>query len=330
MASQYPYRAQSSMLNSGSPPPSYSSTWSPINSSPFRGPGHSPPPYTPHPVAPGPSYPQSPVPSPPPMSGSLQRREPMTASRGLAICLAIMLLETVLIMYRSDTLAKFINLESTAFRASMEKSALVAEREKSEQERERMRRDRRLWEKVPEDYIPQGAYWDPVWPAYNCRAYGKREYWGMLRNVPEGWSSIDACMNMPVEIKGVTIRRPYRCAFVGESPHIHGYWMVDWDESGCKPWHRGFHNTVSSGLLTSTSYGHAYILQGCTSYRSNTTRIEAQVVGIINRKEQDWRVMCETTPLVWSNINYTSPTHCEARAWGKKVAMWDVPDEHCL
>ena len=74
----------------------------------------------------------------------------MTVSRGLAICLAIMLLQTVLVICRSDALAMFINLESAALRAT-ERSALAVEREK-------MRRDRELWEKAREDRVPQGAF----------------------------------------------------------------------------------------------------------------------------------------------------------------------------
>jgi len=236
----------------------------------------------------------------------------MSINRAPAIFIAIISLLSVLIICNSDTLSSFINLERAASRASKEKFALMAERGESERQREKMRREREFWAKVPEDRVPQGAFWEVVWPAWDCRAYGKREYWGMLQNIPEGWNAVDACMNMPVDIKDVTIRRPYRCKFVDGSPHIHGYWMVDWDQADCKPWYRDFHDA------------------GCTSYRSGARRIEAQIVGIIGRKEQDWRLMCESTPLVWNNINYTSPTHCEERRWGRKVAMWDVPDESCL
>ena len=55
------------------------------------------------------------------------------------------------------------------------------------------------------------------------------------------------------------------------------------------------------------------MLQGCTSYRSGARRIEAQIVGIKNRKEQDWWLMCGSTAMIWNRINYTSPTHCEER-----------------
>jgi len=278
MASRYP--TQSSKLNSGQQPQSYGAPRS--NTAP--------------------SYVYVPPNSP-------KRR---VIGRGLAVFLAILLLQTVLTFYTSDTLAKFIELKSAAFRASRERNALVAERQKSEQERERMSREREIWEKVPGDRVPYGAFWEVVWPAWDCLAYGKREYWGMLRNIPQGWSAIDACMYMPVEIKGVKIRRPYRCKFVDGSPHIHGYWIVDWDQSDCKPSYRNFHDA------------------GCTSYRSGTRRIEAQIIDIIKRKEQDWWLMCGSTPMVWNEINYTSPTHCEERRFGRKVAMWDVPDESCL
>jgi len=79
-------------------------------------------------------------------------------------------------------------------------------------------------------------------------------------------------------------------------------------------------------------------------------RIEAQVVGIPNRKEQDWRLLCESTPMTWDHVTYNSPTHCDERVsdvwrwfwsavaqlhlpafWehGRKVAMWDIPDGDC-
>jgi len=221
------------------------------------------------------------------------------------------LFQVVLVAYRSNSLTKFVSLEFAARRAARDGSALLAERERSEQERAKMRHDREVWWEVPDDRVPLGAYWEDIWPAYDCRAYGKREYWGVLLGVPEGWSAMDACMNTPAEVKGVTIRRPDRCAFVIGSPAIHGYWMVDWDQVGCRPWHKDIRDT------------------GCTNRRSGLTRIEAKVEGIINRKEQDWQVMCESTPFTWDGVNYTSPVHCEERSFGTKVAMWDVPAESC-
>jgi len=239
-------------------------------------------------------------------------------SRGLAISLVIMLLQTVLIVCHSDALAMFIDLESAALRASMaksalveEKSALVAEREELGRERERMKQDRELWEQAREDRVPQGAFWDAISPALDCRAYGKREYFATLRNIPEGWSATDACMNTPAKVKGVAIRRPYRCAPVDGSSHVRGYWMVDWDEPGCQPWYHGCRDV------------------GCTSYKSGKRRIEGELHGINNKEIQDWWLLCNSTPLTWDLVTYTSPTHCEERN-GIKFAMWDIPDDGCL
>ena len=252
------HRNQSSKLRSGQPPPSYDATiFTSNNGTPPNRPGYDHVPHIPPSVAPGPIRPSGYVFHP---TGRPLQKRTQIVTRGLALCLATILFQVVLIIYRSDSLAQFANLESAALRASMEKSALVSEREKSERERDKMRRDRELWEKVLEDRVPQDAFWEVVWPAWDCRAYGKREYWGMLQNIPEGWSAIDACMNMPVEIKGVTIRRPYRCAFVDGSPHIHGYWMVDWDQPDCKPDLKNFHDAVSLSFpFTHTPWSRSHV-----------------------------------------------------------------------
>jgi len=340
-------QSTSSNGSSDSPPPPYSPLFGV-----FAAPGPSPtrPPGLSSVRPPGPSPVRPPVLIPHPTGGTVQRRTTTVISRGITICLAIILFQSVLIICRSDVLARYIDLDAAAHRASREKSALMVEREKSERERikweqeretlkrerarselereelqrkmnefklerneleqervkleregvkleqerqrwererqtwewerggwevdkgkwelerekweqemgewesereklelekEKLRLEREWWERAREDRVPQGAFWQVVWPAWDCRAYGKREYWGELQNIPEGWTAMDACTNMPVEIKGVTVRRPDRCAFVEGSPHIHGYWMVDWDQPDCKPWYRDFHDAVS-------------------------------------------------------------------------------------
>ena len=133
-------------------------------------------------------------------------------------------------------------------RSTFEKEKHLLENERKSLEREEfsLKEERERWEKArDEQTIPQGAFWEVVWPAWDCRAYGQREYWGILRNIPAGRSEIDACMNMPVEIRGVTIRRPYRCQHIQGS--IRGFWMVDWDQPDCKPWHQDFVDRVSLG-----------------------------------------------------------------------------------
>jgi len=352
------HRTQSSNLKSGQVPQSYGSF--PPNHDTPNGSSDALPDASP-PAAPGLDHDGPP--------GSVLRRTRKVFQKrttiGLVICLAIIILQSVLTVW---TLARYINLDSAAHRALKEKSALVVERKKSERERqmwewerggwevdkgkweqergkweqergewewekgewerekgewesereklelekEKLRLERERWERVREDRVPQGAFWEVVSPAVACSAYGKREYWGMLQNVPEGWTAMDACTNMPVEIVDVTIRRPDRCASVEGSPHIHGYWMVDWDQPDCKPWYKDFHDAVSPPPL-SVLYGYAHTSQGCTSYASGQRRIEAHLVGIIDSKEQDWWLMCSTTPLTWNQTTYMSPTHCESR-----------------
>ena len=144
-------------------------------------------------------------------------------------------------------------LEMEGERDALESAIRRSEQERSrlEREKEELREEREKWEKAREDRVPQGAFWDVVWPAWDCRAYGTREYWGILQNIPEDWTDLDACMNMPVEIEGVTLRRPYRCAHVEDSPYIHGYWMVEWGQPDCQPWHRNFHDKVRGTTMNS-------------------------------------------------------------------------------
>jgi len=150
-------------------------------------------------------------------------------------------------------------LESAIRRSELERSRFEQERELMEderqlleQEKQELRSERERWEKAREDRVPQGAFWDALWESVECLAYGKREYWGILQNIPGDWTAMDACMNTPAEIKGVPVRRPDRCGYVEGSPHIHGYWMVDWDQADCKPWYRDFHDKVRSITMDST------------------------------------------------------------------------------
>jgi len=117
-----------------------------------------------------------------------------------------------------------------------------------EHEKEEWREERERWEKAQKVYVPQGAFWAAgPWPAWDCRSYGKREYWAELYNIPDDWTDLDACMNMPTTIKGVSLKRPDRCGYVADSSHIHGFWMVDWNQVDCKPRHDEVTDMVRSG-----------------------------------------------------------------------------------
>ena len=139
-------------------------------------------------------------------------------------------------------------LENERHLLEQEKQLLEDERHLLEREEEGLRKEREKWEKAREDRVPQGAFWTAgPWPAWDCRAYGKREYWAELQSIPEDWTDLDACMNMPTTIKDVSLRRPDRCGYVEGSPNIHAFWMVDWDQVDCKPWHDEITDKVSSG-----------------------------------------------------------------------------------
>jgi hypothetical protein len=138
--------------------------------------------------------------------------------------------------------------EQERLRIEREKQLLEDERHLLEREKEELKEERERWEKAREDRVPQGAFWAAgPWPAWDCRAYGKREFWAELQNIPEDWTDLDACMNMPTTIGDVSLRRPDRCGYVQGSPHIHGFWMVDWDQVDCQPWHAPPTDTVSFG-----------------------------------------------------------------------------------
>ena len=53
--------------------------------------------------------------------------------------------------------------------------------------------------------------------------------------------------------------------------------------------------------------------QGCTNKGSGIRHIEAWVVGINEKGGQDWRLLCESTPMTWDHITYETPTHCDPR-----------------
>jgi hypothetical protein len=230
------------------------------------------------------------------------------------------------------------------------RQSLAQEKEELREEGKRLREERKKWEKAREDRVPQGAFWGVIRPAEDCRAYGTREYRATLQNIPEDWTNLDACMNMPVEIKGVSIRRPLQCEHLDFS-HIQAVWMVDWDQPDCKPWHNEITDTVSVSPLYPTPLTNANF-KGCTNPGSGTRRLEAQIMGINEKPTQDWRLLCETTPMTWNHITYNSPTHCEAGVstvftrilryhpnmltghrlfqwFGKKFAVWEIADENC-
>ena len=65
-----------------------------------------------------------------------------------------------------------------------EQHSLESECHLLEHEEEVLREERARWEKAL-NRVPRGTFWDSVWPALDCRAYRKHEYWGKHQNIPD-------------------------------------------------------------------------------------------------------------------------------------------------
>ena len=137
---------------------------------------------------------------------------------------------------------------------------------------------------MAEDDVPPYAHLSPVRHAREYRAYGERECVGILRDVLEGCSAMDAWMNTPVsiqfsELQAVEIKQPYRCAFVRGPSDFRGYRIVDKRQDECKPMLEDIHHTVSqitSSIRTFWPCSHV------SNSGPGLTRMKAQVVDIID------------------------------------------------
>ena len=168
-----------------------------------------------------------------------------------AFVFLIIVVQFVAFIFFYDLPTKLDVYGKATARMHEQRDAMRSERIALRGESDRLEKERLKWEKAREDRVPQGAFWEtPPQPAPDCLSYGKREYSGALQNIPEDWTDLDACMNMPAKIKDVSVRRPDRCGYVANSPHIRGFWTVDWDQPDCKPWHQDFTDKVSLGQQT--------------------------------------------------------------------------------
>jgi len=184
---------------------------------------------------------------------------------------------------------------------------IAKERESRNAEREEWERERRQHE---DDKAPPGAFWEERVKSASCHSYGRREYSAKLSNIPAGWTPMRACLATPVDFYGVMVRRPDRCEYTGVlGRDVIGHWLIDFGEAECKPWHSDWQDT------------------GCTNEGSGMRRMEAWVRDL--RGEDDWEVMCATTPATIGHVHYGRPTHCSSRPIGRMVAMWDLEDPTC-
>ena len=128
------------------------------------------------------------------------------------------------------------------------------EREAFDREKEEWARQRWEEEKHRKDveWRRRGAFWSEPWAAaWQCSGYGTRAYAAHLWDLPGDVNWHEACMDMPIKIKGQWMDRPAKCqkdvsvfCFVRcdqeltewQKYHIWGTWYVNFGEPQCVPY----------------------------------------------------------------------------------------------
>ncbi|KAI0747306.1 hypothetical protein BC629DRAFT_1599492 [Irpex lacteus] len=170
------------------------------------------------------------------------------------------------------------------------------ELEKARHEAEDQRWEKERWERMR-------LYWGPLWRNDHCHAYATREYTARLWNIAPGADGLAACKQMSMTINRRSIF-PSECEDRSRDG-IHGRWLVDYDETACRP----YWNTLQD--------------KGCVGEGAGLHRFEARLENI--QSGDDWQRMCDTAPNIVNGIKFDSPTSCENRGWWSgMVGIWDT------
>ncbi|TBU58422.1 hypothetical protein BD310DRAFT_927276 [Dichomitus squalens] len=151
----------------------------------------------------------------------------------------------------------------------------------------------------------RGAHWSEPWGSGGCVAYGTRAYNADLLDLPKDVNWLEACSDMPIKFHGQWVDQPYKCENKGKKTWA--TWHIDFSEPQC------------------VTYWDTLKDMGCSPGQSGMKRLEARLMNL--RYEEDWDVMCSTTPANISGFYFHHPTACEDR--DGRVGMWDVPDAGC-
>ncbi|KAH7906589.1 hypothetical protein BJ138DRAFT_1015975, partial [Hygrophoropsis aurantiaca] len=169
-------------------------------------------------------------------------------------------------------------------------------------ERERRQRE-------ADERLRLGMFWADLVGDHGCAAYATREYSARLTNVPEWYTHrIEACMDTPVVIHGITYKKPTRCVDEG-SNGLFGHWMVDHNEPAC------------------STFWESYKDKGCTAQGSGKRHIEQYLANLPHGA--DWQIFCATTPTTFGGREYKSPDHCFFATLSGAYGLWDVDDPSC-
>ncbi|KAH7921621.1 hypothetical protein BV22DRAFT_1038435 [Leucogyrophana mollusca] len=173
-------------------------------------------------------------------------------------------------------------------------------------EHERLEKERR--QREVEERQRLGMFWSDLRGFQGCKSYATREYTAQLWNVPNNYPHrIEACMNTPIVIHGVTYDKPTRCVDNG-SYGLVGFWEVNHNEPSCSTFWEFFKD------------------KGCVAQGSGKRRYEQFLANI--PEGGDWKEFCATTPTSFHGLEFASPHHCFQGNPGA-YGLWDVDDSTC-
>ncbi|KAJ2929913.1 hypothetical protein H1R20_g7169, partial [Candolleomyces eurysporus] len=184
------------------------------------------------------------------------------------------------------------------------------ERLQEEQMKLELERQRRELEKEKEDEEKKkaGLKWQEPQPEQHCLRFGTRRYTAQLENLPEGYNRMKACHETQAWINGRWVN-PMECNDGGLWGGVHGTWIVDWDEGGCRSFFQDFKD------------------KGCSAQGSGKRRIESQLQNL--RYGDDGMRMCSSTPADFHGLHFQGPHSCVY--WGKYGywGLWFIEDGSC-
>ncbi|KAJ7441577.1 hypothetical protein FB451DRAFT_1298652 [Mycena latifolia] len=183
-----------------------------------------------------------------------------------------------------------------------------------ENEHQEIVREKEEWAKAREDEerrkerMKAGFYWADLQADQRCFRHGTRQYTARVSNVPREYDPVQACKETPIEINGLKFVTPDMCEDRGCNG-VFGHWVVSHNEPTCTTYFRDFKD------------------KGCTPPATRRRRVESHLENL--HPEDDWRLMCSTTPADFWYLHFDTPHMCEN--WGKYGiwGIWEIDDSRC-
>ncbi|KAJ7325794.1 hypothetical protein DFH08DRAFT_886245 [Mycena albidolilacea] len=153
-----------------------------------------------------------------------------------------------------------------------------------------------------------GFYWVDLQADQHCFRHDTRQYTTQVSNVTQEYDPMQACKETPIKIQGLKFLTPDMCKDIGCNG-VFSHWVVSHSEPTCTTYFRDFKD------------------QGCTPPGTRQQRIESHLENL--HPEDDWRLMCSTTPADFWYLHFDTPHMCEN--WGKYGiwGIWEINDSRC-